>query len=321
MMYERFAPSSKEAWLNLRTEDITSTEISVLFGLSPYMTVFELHHIKKDKMLVNVDENEYMRWGKLLEMQIAKGAKEDLKLTLEDDNNYYRIPEIRMGTSIDYKIKKIKNTPIDALLEIKNVSINSFSKWGKKGGKIISAPLHIELQLQHQLEVCNLDYGFIYALVGGNKGIFLRRKRDKIIANAIKNKIIDFWKSIYNNNTPSPDFSRDEKLIDYVNNNIILSHSLDDEIVLDATENTNEMVNNYVRLKKEIEEKEDELKTIRAYLKHTMGIASTLECEEGILKKINVSSVPGNKITKEMIGETFGGRKEFSYLKFFGNKD
>ena len=48
MTVQTITPSSKQDWLKARTEDITSTEVSALFGISPYTTAFELWHRKHD---------------------------------------------------------------------------------------------------------------------------------------------------------------------------------------------------------------------------------------------------------------------------------
>ena len=46
-----------ESWLQERMKDITSTEVSALYGLSPYLTEYELFHTKKDGVVVRIEEN------------------------------------------------------------------------------------------------------------------------------------------------------------------------------------------------------------------------------------------------------------------------
>ncbi len=50
----------------MRVQDITSSEISALFGLSPYKTAFELYHEKRAGEVMRIEENTRMKWGKRL---------------------------------------------------------------------------------------------------------------------------------------------------------------------------------------------------------------------------------------------------------------
>ena len=64
MTRESIIPASEEEWLKLRTLDVTSTESPALFGLSPYMTKFELWHRKKSGEVYTIKDNERMFWGR-----------------------------------------------------------------------------------------------------------------------------------------------------------------------------------------------------------------------------------------------------------------
>lgn len=63
MSVEVIQIESREQWLAARAKDITSTEIAALYGLSPYITEFELFHNKRDGVRTQITENERMTWG------------------------------------------------------------------------------------------------------------------------------------------------------------------------------------------------------------------------------------------------------------------
>ena len=65
--------TDKQSWLENRLLDVTSTEVSALFDLNPYQTEFELYHQKKDKVVVNIDDNPRKMWGRTLEDSIDTG--------------------------------------------------------------------------------------------------------------------------------------------------------------------------------------------------------------------------------------------------------
>jgi len=207
---EIIIPESKEAWLALRAKDITSTQVSALFGCSPYATEFEIWHQIKNGIIINIEENERMKWGTRLQTAIGEGLSEDDGIKVRPMPEYIRIPELRIGSSFDYSIEG--DNP--GILEIKNLDSLAFQRgWIEHDSGEIESPAHIELQLQHQLLVSGRSWGIIAALVGGNRLLKIRRDRNEDIINAIKNQVNRFWKSIDDNTPPKPDFERDAKFI------------------------------------------------------------------------------------------------------------
>src|SRR3990167_4888783 len=191
-MHQVITPKSKGEWLELRTKDITSTEIGALFGFSPYLTAFELWHRKKEGLVVSIDENERMKWGTRLQDSIANGIAQDNVWKVRRMDEYIRIPSLKIGSSFDFSIECETN----GLLEIKNVDSLAFKDGWLVDGDNIEAPPHIELQGQHQLLVSGRQYAYIGALVGGNTVKLIRRQVDEAIHAKIKTAAADFWKSI-----------------------------------------------------------------------------------------------------------------------------
>ena len=208
-------------WLAARNLDITSTEVSALFGLSPYQTVLELWHRKHSQNDVEFNQSERMLWGTRLESAIAEGIAQDKKWIIRPMKEYVRDTELRMGSSFDYSIEGFfnSNDPLNpvktkGLLEIKNVDYIQFkNKWGDPEDEDVEAPPHIELQVQHQLAVSQRTTAFIGVLIGGNTVKVLKRKADKEIIAQIKQKIKEFWASIEANEPPPPEFEKDAAFI------------------------------------------------------------------------------------------------------------
>lgn len=229
-----FQFTTTEDWLKLRTQDVTSTESAALFGMSPYATEFELWHRKKSGEVPEAFDSERMKWGRRLQDVIATCVAEENGLVARPLTAYMRHDASRMGSSFDFEacrrhvsvmefgamttfddtnaFKAAINASLDPpemLLEIKNVdSIVYMREWTET-----EAPAHIEIQLQHQLEVIGYEWGWIVALVGGNRTVILKRKRDRAVGTAIRAKIDAFWKSIEANEPPAPDFTRDAETI------------------------------------------------------------------------------------------------------------
>lgn len=227
-------PPNEQAWLAMRALDVTSTEASALYSMSPYATEFELWHRKRDEIVLTLDPNERMDWGNDLQDTIALSLARKYGVKVERVVDYMRIEHARMGSSFDFKIFGIENenwrggplppsSPLlqemflehgPGLLEIKNVDGMVFKKtWPVRDDGAIEAPPHIEIQLQHQLHVADLNWGAFGVLVGGNRGLTLIRERDREVGEAIEQRIIGFWHSIADGKEPDPKYPADASAI------------------------------------------------------------------------------------------------------------
>lgn len=225
MHRETIAFQTEAEWLTAREADVTSTEASALFGCSPYATAYELFHRKTGQLVMPFETNERMKWGNRLEAAIAYGIAEDLGLIVEPFKVYMRIADLRMGSSFDFKIVGIAErfegdeTYRDlfrehgpGILEVKNVDGLQFRR-GWIAGEEMEAPPHIELQVQHQMEVADLPYAVFAPLVGGNTPQPFFRLRDIEVGALLQAKVAEFWLRCDTNNAPDPDYTQDGEVI------------------------------------------------------------------------------------------------------------
>lgn len=220
-------PASEAEWLSFRTQDITSTEAAALFGAGTYCkTPYELYHRKTGAIAEDFEGNERTRWGNRLEGPIAYGIAEDLGLIVEPFKTYIRIEEARMGASFDFRIVGLAESYSGdetyrdlfrehghGIMEVKNVDGLQFRRAWLDDGETIEAPLHIEFQVQHQLEVADLNWSIIAPLVGGNTPRPIFRLRDRATGEALRTKAAELWARIASGTPPEPDFSKDGKAI------------------------------------------------------------------------------------------------------------
>jgi len=307
---------TQEEWLELRSQDITSTESSALFGLSPYVTEFELYHNKVGEQINSFVSTERMKWGNRLESAIAYGVAEDYGLIVEPFKEYVRHIECpRMGSSFDFIVSGIV-TDFDGdnefrqlflahgcgILEIKNVDGLIYNrKWQEK-----EAPDHIEVQVQHQLEVASMHWTMVCPLVGGNEAKPFARLYDPEIGRALREVVTNFWKMIEDGTPPQPNFARDAEFI-------IQLHQNAGGDVLDATgdEKVESLLKEY-DLQGRIEKDADlRRKAIKAELLEYIGDASKVICGNMTLSATMTAETPPKVITTDMVGNEIGGRKGF----------
>jgi len=216
---EVIAFTSEDAWKKARSVDITSTTVSALFGLSPYLTKFELFHRLRGGLQVADEPNERTRWGKLLQDAIAQGVSEEREWTIRPMREYIRLSEQRIGASFDFRIVNgetdfdtfigDESDREDYVLEVKNVDGLEFKRGWIETDYGLEAPAHIEIQVMHQLLVSGLTRCFIAALVGGNRVALLERVFDQAVGDAILAACAAFWRDP----EPEPDFRQDAKTI------------------------------------------------------------------------------------------------------------
>lgn len=212
-----FPITDEASWLERRADDVTSTEVAALYGLSPYCTAFELWHRKRDRVVEQSEPNERVKWGNRLQDAIAAGLAEERGWKLARLNVYMRDEADRLGSSFDYEADAdfAVDEPLSGvgLAEIKNVDRGVFYDEWIDAPSGIEAPQHIELQAQAQMEVADRPWCAIVALVGGNELKVSVRQRDHEIGRNIRQRVRAFWKSIADNAPPKPDYRQDAELL------------------------------------------------------------------------------------------------------------
>lgn len=246
-MIETLIPKDEQDWLSMRRQDVTSTEVSALFGCNPYMTEFELWHRKHDNLAVVLEQNERMKWGNRLQDSIAAGIAEDNNWTIRRMAEYIHNTELRLGASFDFEYIPVddgkKGGIVGDLLysksgifEVKNVDSLAFKDGWIVDGDDVQAPPHIEIQVQVQLALSKKHSARIGTLIGGNHVVLIEREPDEVVIAQIRKKVSEFWDSVKNNQEPKPDFNRDahfiQRLYSFSNPGQVLSVKGNDKIRL-----------------------------------------------------------------------------------------
>lgn len=223
MKRETIKHATEAAWLADRKRFVTSTEAAALFDAGVYVrTFYELWAIKSGTIQPeDFDGNDRTRWGNRLEAPIAYGVAEDLGLIVEPFKVFITMPDFGVASSFDFIVTGLvdgadENPYREAfrkhgrgLLEIKNVDALQFRRAWLDDGEALEAPVHIEAQVQHQLEVADVEWAIIAPLVGGNTPKPMLRIRDRATGEAIRTKAAELWQRIAANNPPAPDFTKD----------------------------------------------------------------------------------------------------------------
>ncbi len=319
-------PATRDDWLKLKAQDVSSTEVSALFNMSPYLTKFELYHIKKEGQIVEIEDNDRMKWGRRLEDVIAAGFAEDNGLILRKKTEYMRHGQCRrMGASFDYEIVGYidghpKQNALYAetfrkhgngLLEIKKVDYLIYrDQWDKE-----EAPAHIEFQVQQQMEVSDLNWTVICPLVAGNELKDFIRLRDREMGKGLVNAIDAFFALT---EAPKADYAKDAEFI-------IKLYSKAGQDVYMPTGESLTLLEQMCAQYKEAATAEANAADLKQILKAQIVEMAGNDVGSAVTHnwKINLGEVKGSVgtvITAEMVGTITGARKGYRQCRITENK-
>lgn len=307
-MIHELKVENEEQWLEWRQSDVTSTEVAALYGLSPYLTKFELYHRKKEKNLQRRAATEPMMWGNRLEEAIAKAAAEKLGVNAYKANVYIRDDILNAGSSFDYF------TENGGIIEVKNVSERSFRERWKMIGDSYSPPLHMQLQIQQQFMLSGRRKGAFAVLVGGNHLEVIEQEPDDEVFDNIKRNIAGFWNDVWNDRTPAPDLESDAEFI----HKTLMRNGEGPEIIADRS--VEDAVMKYIQITGEISELEKQKEISKADILMKIGDACRVKCIAGTLSCGEIKPNKGKLITQEMVGTYTGARDGYRMFRFTKKK-
>lgn len=210
--------ASRSEWLAARK--IGSSDCAAILGLNPYKSRMQVYLEKVGAIETkDISEVEQINWGNILEPVIAGEFAKRTNLTIKKDTMLRESERYPFLTAtLDYFV--YENGKAGAL-EIKNTGFRAAQTWEE------GIPDAAHCQLMHQFAVTGLDWGYVCALVGGNKLVWHKVERDDAILDRIIIVLSEFWQLV-ENKTPPEMTGADLELINELypassNKNIILS--------------------------------------------------------------------------------------------------
>lgn len=288
-------------WHELRLRNIGGSEIAGLFDLQqPYqLSRYGLFMIKSKRAKDTFEGNDRTEWGNRLEDAIAQGAAEDNGWIIRKGGYFSDPTTSGLGSTLDYIIESDPEYDGPGALEIKNVDGLVFrQKWIDD-----EPPLHILLQLQHQLAASGFKWGVIAALINGNElRIYKYEARPNLISD-IRARVSQFWQDVADDNVPPVDGTDNTTaIIKAINTPVTME-------VKDVSEDDEwkEIAEGYLRTQAEKKEAEDAHKIWKNRLMEKAGTCKKLE-GHGFRVSVSVTPEKPDRIAKP--GEIITGRAE-----------
>ena len=237
----------------VRKRSIGGSDSACVMGANKYKSAVELWLEKIGrKEPVDLSENEFVKWGKILEPVVAKEFEVMTGKKVRRNNFVLYHPTIPyLSANLDREV-----VGEDAILEIKTTNAYNWKEWENE-----EIPAEYLFQVQHYLIVTGKPKGYIAVLIGGNKMVYKEIQRDEELIEMMLKKYAKFWECVETNTMPEiKDFSINSETLKvlYPESNSSLSVDLTKKDVL--IEDIVLMKQNIKDLQKQLEELENELK-------------------------------------------------------------
>jgi putative phage-type endonuclease len=191
-LFDLYAEEAEERlqWMESRKEGVGASESAGVLGVSPWSSPLSVYVDKTIDAPSKVTEAqiERWRWGHILERVILDELSSRTGLT------FRRAPQNRIT-----RHKKWPNVPMFAtpdayileearrLCQIKTTNQFGEDEW--KDG----VPLHVNVQVQHEMSACEREAEIVVVLVGGQKLVWYEIERHETFISQLEPEVTRFW--------------------------------------------------------------------------------------------------------------------------------
>jgi putative phage-type endonuclease len=256
---------SEVDWLKLRQKGIGGSDVPAILGFSKWKTPLQVYNEKVSESPVTIEQTPRMAAGKKLEATIAEWWAEEYGFKIQNDN------KVRIHKDIPFLLGNIDRLILSTghergtgILECKNTNGWAFKQWKDDG-----LPTDFYSQVQHYFNVLGHSWGAVAVLVDGWDLKSIDIQPDREFIKLMTDRLISFWKDHVEKRLPPPPSTNEEVTSLYPKADI--------GKVLEATQETAELVRIRMELKNKANETEDKLEDVEARIKATMGDAEILQ--------------------------------------------
>lgn len=206
-------PASRDEWLANRAKYVGASEVAALFGVQAAYALdhFALHHVKAGNAPPPPVDGPRVRWGQRLEVIVSEAVAEEHGYAVSKGRFAVADDCPRMSASLDFEV----DADVDGEFEGPGVLETKAIDWlvHRRSWTDGEPPIHILLQLQHQLGCTGYKWGIVAGLVGGNDlKIYRYAAKPKLIAD-IKSRVVKFWAAIDAGRAPDVSGSESSSII------------------------------------------------------------------------------------------------------------
>jgi len=186
-----------------RSTFVGASDVASILGVG-YRSAIDTWLEKTRQLPPRDHEPEFFYWGKKHEALIAAeyALRNNRSLAYAGDANRAHRELPVLHASPDFLIEAIAPGESVGALDCKTVGEYRKHEWHD------GPPIAYLIQVQSQLEVFDLDFGALAALIGGNHYRNYHLERDRELGALILDEVRGFWQLVENRTPPPPTASR-----------------------------------------------------------------------------------------------------------------
>lgn len=189
----------RDQWLKERSAGIGASEAPAVLGVSPWATALDVWAEKTGIVDGDRPESRAMVMGHRLERIVADEYRAKHAAEQVINPGRYAIqwhPEgLPMFATLDRVIARGEHDR--GILEIKTTGERWASDWE------IEPPLHVQVQVQHQLACTGLSWGVVAVLIGGRDYREFDVSRDDQFIKVLTERELAFWRHVQEGTRPA----------------------------------------------------------------------------------------------------------------------
>ena len=182
-----------EQWLEERRKGLGGSDASVIMGVNPWKSPFDLWMEKTGEFIQDIS-NERMYWGNVLEDVVAK------EFMLRTGKKVRRKNAILQHPEYEWMLGNLDRVVIGekALLECKTTS--AFNNWDE-------VPDYYYAQVQHYMAVTGYEKAYLAVLIGGQEYKDFEIPRNQPYIDGLIEAEKEFWQMVQDKTPPELDGS------------------------------------------------------------------------------------------------------------------
>ena len=279
----------RREWLKWRTKGIGGSDVSVIAGINPYKSIYELWQEKTGQIELKETENDFTHFGSVLEPVVKREFMERTGLKVRAKNALMQSSAYPfMLADVDGVVKENGKM---CIFEAKTAIEYKRSAWEEE------VPMEYLLQVQHYMAVTETEKAYVAALVGGSGFYYHIVHRDDGMMEKIIEMEREFWeRCVVGGAEPAADGS--EATTAWLRENYRNSNGSTIELPQESIE-IFESYNEVSRQLDELETKKDALANrLKSYLKENE--AGFIGDHRVSWKQVNTTAFDKKKLKEEL---------------------
>jgi predicted phage-related endonuclease len=209
---------SREQWLELRTADVTASDIGAICGVDRYRTALRVW-AEKTGLISPTADNPTFKRGRWLEAAVIEALREERPAwDVRRAGVYLRDPDIRLGATPDAVAIDPDRFGI-GVVQCKTVRRDVFERdWSVGPSGEAAAPLSYQLQTLTEAMLVGAEWACVAALVidagGGVELVCAPVHRHPPAEDRIRETVARFWLDLEAGRQPAVDPNRDGRVIE-----------------------------------------------------------------------------------------------------------